>query len=89
MSYDYLRLNISKENPKTLEAAIELAMEEQNLRKKLTLRNIDTDFMSEVSFTCNTTPPFLAQTSNQAPNTLRYEQPMEIDQYRGVQMLQV
>jgi hypothetical protein len=33
LSYDYLRLKIFGENPKTLENAIELAMKEQNLRK--------------------------------------------------------
>jgi hypothetical protein len=35
------RLNILRKNPKTLENAIELARKEQNLRKRLTLRNTD------------------------------------------------
>jgi hypothetical protein len=42
LSFDYLRLKLLRENPKTLEAAIELAMIEQNLRKRLNLWNKDT-----------------------------------------------
>ena len=87
LSYDYLRLKILRENPKTLETAIEIAMKEQNLRKRLNLRNTDNVRSDEPVHEArlDTTPHFLAQTSGQTPYTNRYEEPMEIDHYRGVQ----
>ena len=87
LSYDYLRLKILRENPKTLEAAIELAMIEQNLRKRLHLRNKNTIRSDEPMHEArlDTTPHFLTQTSGQAPYTNRHEEPMEIDHYRRVQ----
>ena len=87
LSFDYLRLKILRENPKTLENAIELARKEQNLRKRLTLRSTDNVRSDEPMHGArlDTTSHFLTQTLGQAPYTDRYEEPMEIDHYRGVQ----
>jgi hypothetical protein len=78
LSFDYLRLKILRENPKTLENAIELARKEQNLRKRLTLHNTD-NVQPDAPIheaRLDTTPHFLVQTSVQAPYTNRYEEPM-------------
>ena len=87
LSFDYLRLKILRENPKTLENAIELAMKEQNLRKRLTLRSTDNVRSDQPMHGArlDTTPHFLTQTSDQTPYTDRYEESMKIDHYRGVQ----
>jgi hypothetical protein len=97
LSYDYLRIKILRENAKTLETAIELAMKEQNLRKRLTLRSTDNVRSDEPMHGArlDSTPHFLTQTSDQAfldsnfgsspLYTDRYEEPMEIEHYRGVE----
>lgn len=87
IAYDYLRMKILRENPRNLESAVEVAMKEQNLRKRLNLRSADTtkstEPLNEARF--DTTPHFMAQNFGQAPYTSRYEEPMEVDHYRGIQ----
>jgi hypothetical protein len=87
LAYDYLRMKILRENPRTLESAVEIAMKEQNLRKRLILRSTDTtkpkELLQEPHF--DTTPHFLAQNFNRGPTISRHEEPMEIDHYRGIQ----
>lgn len=41
LSFDFLRIKVLRENPKTLENAVQVAMREQNLRKRLALRSQD------------------------------------------------
>ena len=62
-------------------------MIEQNLRKRLHLRNKNTIRSDEPMHEArlDTTPHFLTQTSGQAPYTNKHEEPMEIDHYRRVQ----
>lgn len=41
LSFDLLRMKVLRENPKTLENAVQVAMREQNLRNRLALRSQD------------------------------------------------
>ena len=87
IAYDYLRMKILRENPRTLESAVEIAMKEQNIRKRLTLRSTDAitpnELLKESHF--DTTPHFMAQNFHRGPTISRHEEPMEVDHYRGIQ----
>lgn len=53
LSFDFLRMKVLRENPKTLENAVQVAMREQNLRKRLALRSQDNG--GDMSFNQNST----------------------------------
>jgi hypothetical protein len=80
-------MKILRENPRTSESAVEIAMKEQNLRKRFTLRSTETtrpnELLQETRF--DTSPHFLARNFNQDQAMFRNEEQMEIDHYRGIQ----
>ena len=83
LAFEYLKMKVMREDPKTLEDAISVAMKEQNLRKRFNLRKQD-DSQSG-SFLLN--PTFLDQIRRE-PLTTHFDsdprniEPMEIDHYR-------
>jgi hypothetical protein len=87
--YMYIRMKIWRENLRTLKSAreIHVAMEEQSLRKRLTLRSTDTtksmELLQETCF--DITPHFLAPKINRIPTISRHKEPMRIDHYQGIQ----
>ena len=44
LKHDYMKLKVMRHNPRNLEAALDIAIEEQNLRKRFELRNKNSKF---------------------------------------------
>lgn len=85
LSFDFLRMKVLRENPKTLENTVQVAMREQNLRKRLALRSQDNG--GDMSFNQNSTSTvgnnFLLKFFEIKSNIFRREEPMEIDHFRN------
>lgn len=85
LSFDFLRMKVLRENPKTLENAVQVAMREQNLRKRFALRSQDNG--GDMSFSQNSTSTvgnnLLLKFPEIKSNTFRIEEPMEIDHFRN------
>lgn len=94
---DVIKMRVMRMNPRTLQAAVTIAMEEQNLRKRFELRKGDVDDNRPPKTKSNfTSPPFYNATSfNYQPapvhapisspspaNMEREETPMEVDHIR-------
>lgn len=85
LSFDFLRMKVLRENPKTLENAVQVAMREQNLRKRFALRSQDNG--GDMSFNQNSASPvgnnLLSKFPEIKSNNFRREEPMEFDHFRN------
>lgn len=85
LSFDFLRMKVLRENLKILENAVQVAMREQNLRKRLALRSQDNG--GDMSFNQHSTSTvgdnFLFKFPEIKSNIFRREEPMEIDHFRN------
>lgn len=85
LSFDFLRMKVLRENLKTLENAVQVAMREQNLRKRFALRSQDNG--GDMSFNQNSTSTvgnnFLFKIPEIKLNNFRREEPMEINHFRN------
>lgn len=81
----FLRMKVLRENSNTLENAVQVAMREQNLRKRFALRSQDKG--GDMSFNQNSTSTvgnnFLLKFFEIKSNIFRREEPMEIDHFRN------
>jgi len=80
LCFDYLKMKVLREDPKTSEDAVQVTMKEQNLRKRFQLRKDDD--IRDFDFR-----PFRPITRTDRQTETRREEPMEIDHYRSRQCL--
>lgn len=83
LSFDFLRMKVLRENSNTLENAVQVAMREQNLRKRLRSQDNGGDMSFNQNSTSTVGNNFLLKFPEIKPNIFRREEPMEIDHFRN------
>ena len=82
LAFDYLKMKVMREDPKTLEDAVRVAMREQNLRKRFNLRK---DENIELSSPIGAPQSTLTTLNKDWDADTRHEVPMEVDHTRQKQ----